>query len=114
MPNPPALVVRLITATARGQVSWTQEGRFAYSAQLGNTVLRLSPRDNDGVAPFSLLVTAPGKSDVVVTGDSNDERYNAAFRELYAAATTSSIDSAPAVSDALAELDRLESGDQSW
>jgi hypothetical protein len=75
---------------------------------LGEATVTIRARDNDGVAPYVLEVQSEGKPPVIVTGDTNDRAYNEAFRELFLAANSSSIDSSPAVMDVFQELDRLD------
>lgn len=108
MPNPPVIVIRLMNATSRGHVRWTPSGQYAYSATVGNATVQVRSRDGDGVAPFALTITAPGKPDVVVAGDSDDRDYNHAFKELYQVAASASVDYAPVVEELLTELDRLD------
>jgi hypothetical protein len=108
VPNPPAVLIRLINATGRGHVEWHETDPYVYETKLGEATVRISSRDRDGVAPYELQVISQGKATVTVTGNTEDRQYNEAFKELYATAAGSSVDTSPAVSEVLAELERLD------
>ena len=107
MPDVPALVTRLRNATYHRQIEWEQIGPDTFGAQLGSSRVIVKSVDGDGLAPYRLdVISSAGAMSIV--GNSNDQDYNGAFRELYEAVASASVDTAAPVREVLSALDELE------